>query len=722
MSQNMVSISRRFLSTVLIAICTLALGLAFPCNDAIAQGNPFNSSQPDYPNWRPFEKFKWNEDQPVVMVNRQWYGLVSIDGVTVEQLFEKCKAENWNAKKRIEEDLVQLLRLMDHNIDDGVPVELLAKSGKVIKLEDYVKKDLKRKVVSRNPFSSDTSDYPKWSPFQGVRWKEGRPCVLVEKQWYELVSIHGVTVEAIKKKCSDENWNYQKRFTEDLVQILRLMEVEIDKLANLKLKDSKGTIIELRDVVMTPENLRAIARNVEARSFSVAEMQVDLESFQKSLNEQFAYLNANGVDLNAAIARVQDKLNSQFSSGDEVGEDWLAGELQKIIALYIDGHAGVSGRRSAFESGHLPFMIDYADGQFAALKPDRSAFLDSEFPFIESIDGIELSKWLKETEVYIAKGSPQYRRKYALRTLAYIQQIRKKMGQELAGVLKVGLKNKVGETKSIEMPIGDRRIESRNWPRLLEPQVLSSNIGYLPIKSMDDQAVELIKNWLPKFKQTDGLIVDVRGNGGGTRLALIELAGYLMTAEDTPRIGNVAKYRLFEEFKQDHLSGRRYVYRKTNPKFDKRDRKVIQDFMKTFQPEWTPAQGQFSEWHFMVFSKQDDDSRFDYEQPVVILMDEGCFSATDIFLGAFKNWPNVTLMGQPSGGGSARTQTFRLPNSGISVRCASMASFQPSGKLYDRNGIQPDVLVSRPPEYFLAQGEDVILKQAISFLKERKRE
>jgi C-terminal processing protease CtpA/Prc len=124
----------------------------------------------------------------------------------------------------------------------------------------------------------------------------------------------------------------------------------------------------------------------------------------------------------------------------------------------------------------------------------------------------------------------------------------------------------------------------------------------------------------------------------------------------------------------------------------------------------------------MVFSKRDDDSRFDYQQPVVILMDEGCFSATDIFLGAFKNWPNVTLMGQPSGGGSARTQTFRLPNSGISVRCASMASFQPDGKLYDTNGIQPDVLVSRSPEYFLAQGEDVILKKAISFLKERKRE
>ena len=30
--------------------------------------------------------------------------------------------------------------------------------------------------------------------------------------------------------------------------------------------------------------------------------------------------------------------------------------------------------------------------------------------------------------------------------------------------------------------------------------------------------------------------------------------------------------------------------------------------------------------------------RYDYTEPVVILMDERCFSATDIFLGSFKGW------------------------------------------------------------------------------------
>jgi C-terminal processing protease CtpA/Prc len=108
--------------------------------------------------------------------------------------------------------------------------------------------------------------------------------------------------------------------------------------------------------------------------------------------------------------------------------------------------------------------------------------------------------------------------------------------------------------------------------------------------------------------------------------------------------------------------------------------------------------------------------RFDYRKPVAILLDEGCFSATDIFVGAFKGWPGVTLIGQPSGGGSARAQSFSLPNSRLSIRCASMASFQPDGKLYDTNGVAPEIVVPRPPEYYLNGGEDVILEKALSVL------
>ena len=206
------------------------------------------------------------------------------------------------------------------------------------------------------------------------------------------------------------------------------------------------------------------------------------------------------------------------------------------------------------------------------------------------------------------------------------------------------------------------------WPPSRPPEILEGNIGYLPLESMNDGAVQLLREWMPKFRDTDGLVIDVRGNGGGIRTPILELAGYLLTKEDPPRIGNVTKYRLAPQFVTDQLSAARYVYREDSDRFDDRERAAVRQFKQNFTPEWEPPAHQFSEWHYLVLAKRPDDPRFDYRKPVAILMDEGCFSATDIFLGAFKGSPNVTLVGQPSGGGSAHSQGFRLPRSGLSVR------------------------------------------------------
>ena len=97
-----------------------------------------------------------------------------------------------------------------------------------------------------------------------------------------------------------------------------------------------------------------------------------------------------------------------------------------------------------------------------------------------------------------------------------------------------------------------------------------------------------------------------------------------------------------------------------------------------------------------------------YNQPVVVLCDSGCFSATDIFLAALKGIPNVTLMGTPSSGGSARSVFFPLSNANLRIKLASMASFQPSGALYDGNGVAPDILIESNPNYLIGKDDNVL--------------
>ena len=117
----------------------------------------------------------------------------------------------------------------------------------------------------------------------------------------------------------------------------------------------------------------------------------------------------------------------------------------------------------------------------------------------------------------------------------------------------------------------------------------------------------------------------------------------------------------------------------------------------------------------LVLSRRDGQAVYHFDKPVVILMNAKCFSATDIFLAGLKGLPGVTLMGSSSGGGSARTPTTKLGNTSLEVRLAPMASFKPDGKLFDGEGVHPDVFVEPRPGYFVVGrfgfGSTLLLQQ-----------
>jgi C-terminal processing protease CtpA/Prc len=68
----------------------------------------------------------------------------------------------------------------------------------------------------------------------------------------------------------------------------------------------------------------------------------------------------------------------------------------------------------------------------------------------------------------------------------------------------------------------------------------------------------------------------------------------------------------------------------------------------------------------------------------------------------------VTLLGVASGGGSGRSGKLTLPRSGVRLRVSTMASFQPNGKLYDGNGVPPDVVVEPTPEDWIGESDSML--------------
>lgn len=144
----------------------------------------------------------------------------------------------------------------------------------------------------------------------------------------------------------------------------------------------------------------------------------------------------------------------------------------------------------------------------------------------------------------------------------------------------------------------------------------------------------------------------------------------------------------------------------------------MRETLAAFTPTWDYSVDDFLPQRFGAVLSPADPSRNIGDRPVVVLMDEGSFSATDLFLGAMSLAPNVTLMGVPSAGGSGRSREFVLPNTRLTVILSTMASFRPDGRLYDGVGITPNIMVPRTVEG-LANGRDEQMATALRYLLER---
>jgi hypothetical protein len=464
-----------------------------------------------------------------------------------------------------------------------------------------------------------------------------------------------------------------------------------------------------RDSTIVPKSEAASDRPVSISETAASGV---LDVFESALNDRWSYRHANGADFDSAIAALRKRI------GGEISSDALGIELQKIVALGIDGHSGVSGYRLP-PGGCLPFLIEREGERFVAVNPERKAFLAEGFPFLMRIDGKDVAEWCAAAAVLVPKGSPQYVRRRCLRLLLEIDYLRGVMHLPQRETVEVELANPDGKVrKTLTLAVAHAPPAYGVWPaggsRLLE-----GNIGYLRLPNMvEASSVAEIKRWLPQFRDTAGLIVDVRDNNGGDRDALLLLYSYLAAPGDPPHVFTAAVYRLHSAHPENHLAKHHRMYRADAPAWTPQERKAVAEFANSFKPRWELPQGQFSAWHYMALSRRDEPDVYHYDKPVIVLMNSKCFSATDIFLAGLKGMKNVLLLGTPSSGGSAFTQEIILGATPLRLRIGSMASFQADGRLFDGNGVLPDVRVEPLPEYY-AGGRDNQLDEAVKRIQAR---
>jgi hypothetical protein len=397
--------------------------------------------------------------------------------------------------------------------------------------------------------------------------------------------------------------------------------------------------------------------------------------------------------------------------------DALGLELQKVIALGMDGHSGVDGYQLP-GSRYLPFLLEPDGERVVALATDRAAFLANGFPYLTHIDGKEIGTWCDAAAVIVVRGSAQYRRHRCLDVVANLDFVRGLLELTQRDTVTVTLASSDGtDLRVLALPTAPVRPKRSRWPGQ-ESRLLEGNIGYLRLATMGRSAsLQEIRDWMPRFRTTAGLIIDVRDNAGGDRHALQLIHSYLAAPGNPPRVFTAAAYRLHPKRPDDYLAENHRMYRADAVEWSESELRAVRQFAEGFTPEWKPPPGQFSDWHFMALNRLNEPDLFHYDRPVIVLMNGRSFSATDIFLAGLKGMKGVTLLGTPSAGGSAYTQEVALGATPLRLRIGSMVSFQADGRLFDGHGVQPDVLVEPTPEYYIGRGDNA-LKAAMKRLRE----
>jgi hypothetical protein len=165
---------------------------------------------------------------------------------------------------------------------------------------------------------------------------------------------------------------------------------------------------------------------------------------------------------------------------------------------------------------------------------------------------------------------------------------------------------------------------------------------------------------LEAMRDTRGLIVDVRLNGGG----------------DEPTAGKVAGRFLASEF----------VYAYSQYRNGPSHTNLTEKFPRKIQPR--------GPWR--------------YDRPVVLLIGEKCMSSNESFIGMMTGATNVTTMGDHTCGSSGNPKMLNLPL-GITVSLPRWIDGLPDGTPLDERGFQPQVKFEPKPGAFEGERDDLLV-------------
>lgn len=193
-----------------------------------------------------------------------------------------------------------------------------------------------------------------------------------------------------------------------------------------------------------------------------------------------------------------------------------------------------------------------------------------------------------------------------------------------------------------------------------------------------ETTVKAFDQALDSLMDAPGLIIDLRGNGGGYVGAMTDIAGRFVSEKSS-----FGFYQIRRPGQESVIE----VLDWSTGSYTTKPRLMVKPRKKT------------------------------YRGPVVILIDRRCFSACEGFTGGLQALGRVLVIGSDaSGGGSGFVSGLRLP-SGAIISFSWTVAWRPDGQQIEGHGVPPDIRVRERPRDWVA-GRDRVLERAIQALKQ----
>ncbi len=243
--------------------------------------------------------------------------------------------------------------------------------------------------------------------------------------------------------------------------------------------------------------------------------------------------------------------------------------------------------------------------------------------------------------------------------------------------VKLLLKNHKGKQYELTAP----RSGFTSVPAPQKPLFELRNDGIAIVRATqfeNDEALKAFESHLPEILSAKGLILDLRGNGGGSTRYGWDILSYL---SDKPLKPTAAFYR-------------------ENPLLD-----LVQ----------SPAPS--IRWRASPSRDYDAGRKQIYSGPVVMLIDALSFSAAEDTAAAYKLMKRGAIIGMPSGGSTGQPYMFSLPGGGTARICVKRDTY-PDGSNFVGVGVIPDIAAALTWDD-VRQGRDSVMETAVKKLLKR---